>query len=65
MQWLVADDNVKPELHRDLPEWMTCRVSHIWMVKSEAYHPWEWIAPEPTASGTALDEVLALLRKTN
>ena len=61
--WLLCDDDQKPIIHQDIPHWMVCRTSHIWMIKNSDYQPWQWtVDQEHEASSCAMADVLALLR---
>lgn len=66
--WLHYDDNRPPAVWREIPEWFTWNVSHVWLVRADRFLEWHVppATPSPLDAATrdqALEDVLACLAK--
>ena len=66
MNWLHYDDNWPPNVWREIPEWFTWNISHVWLVRADRFLEWHVTPSIPSASDVdardqALEQVLASL----
>ena len=64
--WLHYDDNRPPNVWREIPEWFTWNISHVWLVRADRFLEWHVPPSAPAVSDVAaraqaLEEVLANL----
>ena len=58
---LLMNDNVKPRLHKMLPEWFLRGISHIWMVRTDLHRQLDAVIREDEVQ-MAREELQALLK---
>ena len=61
-KWMLQNDNVPPSARDSLPQWFDCRISHVWLVRSDQMRQLSVPLNGPNETQAAMAELQALLK---